>query len=156
MCILHRSFRYNPLPINDIMSLKEDMKLLDERKYYTVGELHILRSEEDLQVALVNAMQSIQILIYYIRKTKSKYENPKKQDLKFISPLEVVLSKLLKQINIIFDKLKADKENFCVPGVSVIIEAIAIMLTKIVINFMELLNKYKEDYAILIIGQVMY
>jgi hypothetical protein len=104
----------------------------------------------------MNTMQSIQLIIHFIKKTKEKYTNSKKQDLQFIDPLEFALSKLLGQINIIFDKLKLDKDNFCIAGVSVVIEAIAVIVTKICINFMRLLNKYSEGSAIGIIGQVMY
>lgn len=135
------------------MSLKDDMKLLSERKCYIVGALHILRSEQDLLFVLANCMQSTQLLIALIAKCKKKYSSTK-NDLQFIAPLERVLSKLMRQFNLIFAKLAA-KEEICIAGVAVVAEAVAVMQTKMVVGFLKLYEKYSSDHTVGIIGMVL-
>ena len=135
---------------------KEDIKLLIERKFHIVGALHILRSEEDLQLVMLNAMQSIKIIILYIAKCRLKYGQNKKYNIEFLDALELAISKFLKKLAEVSSGLKDVKGKICIPGTSMVTESIATMLTKVAIYINQLEGSYSSDYTVPIIGLVNF
>jgi hypothetical protein len=114
------------------------------------GELHFLRSQNDLLEVLVNVMQSTNAIIRLINKAKL---NPIDNSTEWILHLEKVIFKLLLQIKHICSILQS-KDPVCIPGICLSMECIAVILTKTIIFLINLRKEYKEEIVIDIIGQV--
>jgi hypothetical protein len=131
------------------------LELID-RKYFSTGELHFLRSESDLHSVIVNTMESISILIQLINKHKKKYLGSMNVTIRWVSALEKVVSKLLKGIVTIYKVLEVKKRVICLPGYCVTMECTDIVVTKLTVLLIELQQKYKRRLIISIIGQVFF
>jgi len=135
----------------------KDARFLKEQKYHSTGEIHFIRSEEDLQEVLASAMQSVKIIIELLGKCRSKYSTSTKTKITEFKRLEPTISKLLKQISAIntgLTRMKSGSGKICIPGTCIAMECVSKILTKLVVCLAQLWNKYDKEFMIGVMAQV--
>ncbi len=137
----------------------KDVRLLKTQKYHMTGELHFLRSEDDLHEVTANVLQSIKVIMDYMAKWKTKYASSKKAGQHSFVRVEAVLSKLLHEILAMDVALvpKADAatdSGICIPATCISMECISKILTVMVISLLQFYAECKNEYYIHIIAQV--
>lgn len=135
------------------MGNTNEMSGLTDRKYFSTGQLHFLRSESDLHTVIVNTMQSAGVLIQLLNKHKEKYLGGMKVEIRWVAGLERAVSKLLRAITGMYHVLEA-KEKMCVSGFCVAMECIDVIMAKTTVLLIQLQLKYSKKLIVRLIGQV--
>ncbi len=147
-------------------SLKQSLEGLRTQESHLVGELHFVRTKEDIVHATISIMQSIKVTMQGLQAVRQKHASVQKQTLLHSLPrLELELARIIKHLNAIFlllqaldhDSLDSAGSRLCIPATALACEAVARVMTSLAANIWLLaLEPYQESNLALVITQVTF
>ena len=130
-----------------------DLLDLSNQKYFNSGEVNFIRSEKDLHEVLANIMQSTNALIRLMNKYKITHIDCYKKG-SWIIDLEWMVSDLLLCISKVCTGILVKERSVCIPAFCVCLEAVSVIVTKLVVSLILLRENGDKKYLTNIFGEV--